>query len=921
MKAFKLSIRRSMIFAFILVGSLSILSISVLWITTEFSEHKTRTDQFKESSIKAHKNVLKHEVERVISYINFSRQQNPNLSEQDLKSSLLDYFSTLHFKHGGYVFINTYDGLALLFDGKKVTEHKDITDLTDPNGLRIFDMELEAIKKSQGDYMEYTFHRMDTSLIEQKLSYIKGYDDWEWIVGAGLYLNNTMKEIQLANLTHKQLLYNRILKIVALFAVLFLSFLVFGFLLAKYIAKDFKVFNTFFNSAATTEARIESKDLRVQEFIRLSETANEMIDKRITDRREIISQRNTMQKYLDIVGVIVLALDTKGNITLINNKGCEILGYQESELLNRNWFEMCLPKDNQLKHKEFLTKGLKENSFNQIITKNGHLRTIEWHNMVIYDDNKTPTGILSSGIDVTEKLQWQNDLVDSEKKYRLLFEKTSDPICIFDNSLNFIDGNTALLNLFEASEMNELKGRSLSDFSSTSKEYKNTNIQLKCDEALSRGSSRFEWEHINLNGKKCYSDILLTLINMGGKDRLYAVIRDIKLRTEYEQKLIEAREKAEQSDKLKTTFLNNISHEVRTPLNTIMGFSQLLTQNHISKKEVGFYVSTIMSSGENLTRIIDDIMDYSRYQAGEIMNNVSSVYLKCILVEAFHEINPQIARKPIEFQLSILEKDQSWTIQTDKKRILQVLTHLLNNAMKFTDQGKVEFGFTFDENFIKFFVSDTGIGIKEEHRESIFGKFNQVDHFSSGKIYGGTGLGLSLSKAIVESMGGKIWVENNPTSLGSVFYFTVPLLLAEDNRIEINNLSSRNNKSDIVFITNNILTFTNFSNQVETCGFSIIHLTQSVNAIDYCQQNKSIHLVIVDLEDEQDLSSEKSFFHILSKNTPSLFKIAVIHKGSQITKEAALENGFSDFIFKPFNSEDVQNTISYWLNKKRKHRL
>ncbi len=921
MKALQLSIRRSMIFAFILVGSLSILSISVLWITTEFSEHKSRINQFKDASIKAHKNVLKHEVERVISYINFTRQQNPNIPEQDLKNSLLDYFSTLHFEHGGYVFINTYEGLALVFDGKIVTKKKDIRDLTDPNGLRLFDMELAAIKKSEGDYMEYTFHRMDTNIIEQKLSYIKGYEDWKWIIGAGLYLNNTMNEIELAKLTHKHLLFKRILKIIALFAVLFLSFLVFGYLLAKYLAKDFKVFNTFFNYTATNDARIESKDLRVQEFIRLSETANKMIDKRITDRKEIINQRNTMQKYLDIVGVIVLALDRNGNITLINNKGCEILGYQESELLNRNWLEMCLPKNNQSQHKDFLTKNLKETSFNQIITKKGHIKTIEWHNMVIYDDNNKPSGLLSSGIDVTENLQWQKDLIDSEKKYRLLFEKTSDPICIFDNSLNFIDGNAALLNLFEANEMNELKGRSLSDFSSTSKEYKNINIQLKCDEALSKGFSRFEWKHINLNGKKCYSDILLTLINIAGKDRLYAVIRDIKLRTEYEQKLIEAREKAEQSDKLKTTFLNNISHEVRTPLNTIMGFSQLLSQENISKKEIGFYVSTIMSSGENLTRIIDDILDYSRYQAGEIMNNVTNIYLKCILVEVYREIHPHIARKPIELLLDIPEKDRSWVIQSDKKRIMQVLTHLLNNAMKFTDQGRVEFGFNIANDIIKFYVSDTGIGIKKEHQESIFGKFNQIDHFSSGKIYGGTGLGLSLSKAIVASMGGNIWVENNPNSSGSIFCFTIPLTLAKDDRIETNNFNPKNNKSDIVFITNNVLTFTSFSNQVNPYGFSIIHLTHGVNSINYCQQNKSIHLVIIDLSDEQDLLNEKSFSNLLSKKTPSLNKIALFSKDTQIAKEMALQNGFCDFILQPFNSEDIQHTISYWLKNKNKHRL
>lgn len=920
MKTLKFSIRRSVIIAFIIVGSFSILSISVLWITTEFSEHQVRIDQFRESSMKAHKDVLKHEAERVISYINFIRIQNPSYSEQELQNKLLDYFASLHFKHGGYVFVNTYDGQALIFDGKRITEKKDITNLTDPDGKRLFDMELEASKKPDGDYMLYKFKRMDTTLVEHKISYIRGYDDWKWIIGAGLYLDKTLKEIELAELTYQNQLYLRILKIAALFAVLFSLFLVFGYILANYINKDFNVFRKFFNAAISSEARIDPKELRVSEFIKLSQTANKMIDNRLKDRKEIIEQRNTNQKYLDIVGVIILALDNQGNITLINKKGCEILGYKEIDLIGKNWQEKCLPKNNLMHGKNTVSEELEKNSISQIQTNQGETKTIEWHNMLIYNDKNQITGILSSGIDVTEKLKWQNELLESENKYRLLFEKTNDPVCIFDTSLNFTDCNSASLLFFGAENIEEIKGHSLQEFSLSGETDKIINFKAIIEEVLSNGFSRFEWEHFNMSGRKCYSDILLTLISISVENQIYAVIRDITFRAEYEQKLIEAREKAEFSDKLKTTFLNNMSHEVRTPLNTIMGFSQLLTQSHLTNSEIESYTASIMSSGENLTRIMDDIMDYSRYQAGEIRIDKELTDLKQLMTEVFLENYIQTARKPIRFTFVLPEPGHYPIIETDKKRLKQVLTHLLSNAMKFTDQGKVEYGLSVNNENIQFYVSDTGIGIEKQHLDSIFDKFNQVNHMSSGKIYGGTGLGLSISKAIVESMAGKIWVEKNPESPGSIFYFTIPISPVNNSNEELKTIVSKIAKSPIVFITNNVLTFSDFQQNISLLGLSAIHLTKGIDALNYCSQNPNATIVLVDFEKESDIQNDKSFPVLMAKLTSNISRIAVIGDKCRITKEMALINGYQSFIHTPFDKADVEKTL-YSLIAQKKRRV
>jgi len=764
---------------------------------------------------------------------------------------------------------------------------------------------------------------MDTSFIEQKISYIRGYDDWGWIVGAGLYLNNTLNEIKNAEADFKDKLYSRIIKISLLFGVLFIVLLVFGYYLSRYIEKDFTVFTRFFNAASATEARIEPKDLKVNEFIKLAKTANEMIDKRILDRRQIIEQRNTMQKYLDIVGVIVLALDTKGQVTLINKKGCEIVGYHESELIGKSWIDICIPEEESGRIKQIFenkiskSEDISEKSINPVLTKSGVQRTIEWHNMLIFDDNNRITGILSSGIDVTEKLKSQQDLMESENKYRRLFENTVDPVSILDTDMRFTDCNNASLKFFGARNLSELKGKSVLDFALHHKDVETrTIIEQKTKEVILMGYCRFDWQHLDLSGKKCYSDVSLTLIPISGEDKIHMVIRDVQLRAEYEQRLRDAAEKAERGDKLKTTFLNNMSHEVRTPLNTIMGFSQLLSQENLARKDIHSFANSIITSGENLTRIMDDIMDFSRYQAGEPITTPGKVNLKQIMRDVFVENRHFIARKPIEFRFSIPYAQSHLIVQSDGKRLKQVLTHLVGNAMKFTDQGLVEYGFECREKDIIFHVSDTGIGIETQYRDSIFGKFNQIQHVSMGKIYGGTGLGLSISKAIVESLGGNIWMEPNPAG-GSIFFFTIPYRPIDYSTELKALLSADGQHTHLIFLTKDVGLFSDFHQIVTPFGLSVVHMKDTAKTLDFCQQSDSIGAIFHDLDDNP---KNHDFIASLKKISPQLLCIAVVKNNQETEKEEALSLGYHDFIYEPFHQLDILYTLSYITDKKRKRR-
>lgn len=235
--------------------------------------------------------------------------------------------------------------------------------------------------------------------------------------------------------------------------------------------------------------------------------------------------------------------------------------------------------------------------------------------------------------------------------------------------------------------------------------------------------------------------------------------------------LSEALLKAEESDKLKSAFLANISHEIRTPLNGILGFSELLKFPNIGDEERANFIKIIEQSGNRLLNIITDIVNISRIESGQIDLNYSTFNLNEELNNIFTFHNTEIENKSIELKLSIPNNNES-QINTDKGKIIQTINILLNNAIKFTDKGFIEFGYTNKQHSVEFYVKDTGKGIHKNSLTKIFERFRQDDTALNNPVEG-AGLGLAIAKAFIEALGGEIWV-NSEVGKGSTFYFTIP---------------------------------------------------------------------------------------------------------------------------------------------------
>ncbi len=235
------------------------------------------------------------------------------------------------------------------------------------------------------------------------------------------------------------------------------------------------------------------------------------------------------------------------------------------------------------------------------------------------------------------------------------------------------------------------------------------------------------------------------------------------------ERLITAKVKAEESDQLKSAFLANVSHEFRTPMNAILGFTEIMLYTDASEEKKIKYLENIQSSGEQLLQIIHNTIEYSKIEMGTIEFNAEKVEIKHVFEKLYEQFKTKVP-KEVEFEFAVDNSEGNSFIITDKEKLIQIFSNLITNAFKFTFKGKVSFGQveSTQNDFYKFFVKDTGIGIRKEKQKDIFTRFHKEDDFKEG-----TGLGLSISATLIAHMGGRIWLDSEPYK-GTKFYFILP---------------------------------------------------------------------------------------------------------------------------------------------------
>jgi PAS domain S-box-containing protein len=442
----------------------------------------------------------------------------------------------------------------------------------------------------------------------------------------------------------------------------------------------------------------------------------------ITERKKIEEElRMSEERYrlfIEHSSDILVYLDENGLQKYISTSAERITGYSVDEL-KRSFTEVIHADD-----VAFVLSGFKQllAEPNQIIKgeyrhkcKDGSYRYMETIGRN-YINHPSVRGIVSNVRDITDRKLTEIALHKQNEEYEILNETLNE------NNLTIASINSALMETIEALAKSEQKLKEQNE------EYQALNEDL-------------------LESNRC-----IELINSD---------------------LQKAKEKAEESDRLKSDFLANMSHEIRTPMNGLIGFSQMLADPELVNDKRMFYAKIIEQSCNQLLAIINDIIDISKIESKQIKVNREHINVRAVLDKYYTFFEPSCRNKKLQFEITDYPEPQNEVVYTDEVKLNQILTNLIGNALKFTTDGSIVFGCKEKNKFLEFYVKDTGIGIETANFSVIFDRFRQIET-GMARNFGGTGLGLAISKAFVQLLGGEIWIES-VVNEGSTFYFTIPI--------------------------------------------------------------------------------------------------------------------------------------------------
>jgi PAS domain S-box-containing protein len=499
----------------------------------------------------------------------------------------------------------------------------------------------------------------------------------------------------------------------------------------------------------------------------------------------------------------------------------------------------------------------------------------------------------------------ENLLKESEEKYRSLIENSGDAIyLLYNRKFEIINPRFEQLFGYTFDEVNHPEFDFIRLVAPESRNYiEERTIKIKAGEKL---NSTYEFKAITKSNELKEVEVSVSYIHFKGGIATQGIIRDISERMKMIEELIAAKERAEESDRLKSAFLANMSHEIRTPMNGILGFANLLKEPHLTGDEKDHFINIIESSGQRMLTTINDLVDIAKIESGMVEIMYSEILVNDQLQALYYFFQSEALKKGLRFIYRSNPDLIGTSILSDREMLNAILNNLIKNAIKYTQVGNIEFGFKIENGNILFYVNDSGIGIEKSRHLAIFDRFVQEDN-SISRSYEGAGLGLSISKAYVEMLGGRIWVESEKGQ-GAKFYFTIPSKKIESAIINspVKLVKSKENdilgKLTVLVAEDDEVGRLFLSAILEKKCKKIYFVENGIEAIKYAQDyGDEIDLVLMDLK--MPLMDGFSAAKKIKSINPNIFIIAQTAFAMSNDKDKALESGCDTYITKPINKE------------------
>jgi len=648
----------------------------------------------------------------------------------------------------------------------------------------------------------------------------------------------------------------------------------------------------------------------------IAHTIGRVLENKKTQEERLIAlaaQRESEELYrsiFDNTSVAILLAIPNGNVLSANGFACELFNMTQEELCKKG--KSALVNINDSRYETLLAEMNRKGRAKAELTfiKNGG---VKFPGELSIANFKNIDGQIRSSLvirDLTEQKE-------AEKKLRKLSKavEQNPTSIIITNAKGIIE----FVNTKFTEEMyytpEEVNGMSLKMYIANSKI---PNYFEDMWKSLTNGKVwSEEIENVRKDHTKIFQNVVVSPIFMEDGTTIsnfVILMEDITQKKIILNDLIVAKEQAEENDHLKTAFLHNVSHEIRTPMNAIVGFSSFLNDPDLPIEKRNIFTDIIIKSSEQLLSIITDIITLATVEAGQEQINVNELNLNSIFRRLYDHflVKVEVKKLVMTYQTSLSDEDAD--IVTDSAKLNEILSNLIGNAVKFTDEGCIDYRYELKDGLLEFCIKDTGIGIPPEMHKEIFKRFRQIE-YNSVRKFGGSGLGLSITKSYIELMGGKIWLESLPGK-GSSFYFTLPYKKVSQQTLaelkEENSSNSKNRESKTVLIaededSNYMLLVAMLS----SLKLNIIRAVNGVEAVYACHTIPNLDLILMDLK-MPELDGFQATIQI-KEFSPNLPVVAQTAFTSDDEIKKVFDCGCNDFISKPINKSLLIRKVMHYL--------
>lgn len=624
----------------------------------------------------------------------------------------------------------------------------------------------------------------------------------------------------------------------------------------------------------------------------------------------------------DNSGDVIFTLDLELNCTYASPAVAQLLGLDQDEAMKQYLSERLTPASLQRALKVF-ADILSDKSSNpknparqwlvelEAIRKDQTTIWTEVKASQILDQNNNPIGILG----VTRDISRRKFISDELRKLSRAVEQSPVLIVITDTQGNIEYVNPKFTEI-TGYTLTEVLGKNTSILKSgntPAHEYENLWGTIK-----SGSEWKGEFQNKRKDGSLYWESASITSIknDEGEITHFLAVKSDITEKKNIFNELVIAKEKAEESNRLKTAFLQNMSHEFRTPMNGILGFIGLLKNPNLTGDDHIKYIEIVEESGQRLLTTINDLIEISKIEAGTVEISLDEVNVGDVLQNMYNFFIPEVKKKELLLDVSSSYVGKSKYVRTDRRKLEGILINLINNALKFTDEGSIEFGCFEEDNCLVFYVKDTGVGIPADKQEVIFDRFIQAD-LSNTRGYEGSGLGLSISKAYAESLGGKMWLESAENK-GTTFYFSIPSHTENSSLLtppekETKRAVKFNSKMKILIADDDKISLMLLENILAEYNITTIHVRNGADAVVAFRNIPDFSLILMDIKmPVLDGLEATQMIREFDKNIPIIAQTAFAYSSD---KAKALEAGCNDYILKPIVEDDLIELIERYVTQ------